>query len=80
MPPSGGRLWKCCGWFNSTNRTVKQQQVKTSQLWFLQNVLFLVRSALMLVVLSSDIVHDRVVHLVLLDEDVSLQYFIPAVA
>lgn len=34
----------------------------------------------MLVVLSSDIVHDRVVHLILLDEDVSLQYFIPAVA
>lgn len=28
----------------------------------------------------SDIVHHRVVHLILLHEDVSLQYFIPAVA
>ncbi|KAF1373342.1 hypothetical protein PFLUV_G00259540 [Perca fluviatilis] len=27
-----------------------------------------------------DIVHERVVHLILLHEDVSLQYFIPAVA
>lgn len=29
---------------------------------------------------SSDLVHQTVVHLVLLHEDVSLQYFIPAVA
>lgn len=28
----------------------------------------------------SDIIHQRVVHLILLHEDVSLQYFIPAVA
>lgn len=30
--------------------------------------------------LFSDIVHETVVHLILLHEDVSLQYFIPAVA